>query len=57
MYFIKKPDNVQTFVNLHICPIMFFCRLYTFFTKFFSILFSRKDHSRKSQYYAVVPAY
>jgi len=29
----QKPDNVQTFVNLHICPIMFFCRLYTFFTK------------------------
>jgi len=41
MYFPKKSDNVQAFVNLHICPIMFFCRLYTFFTKsLFDFIFS-----------------
>jgi len=28
MHFTTKQNNVQTFVNVHTCPLMFFCRQY-----------------------------
>jgi len=44
MHFTKKQNNVQAFVNLHIRPIILSSR------SLCSILFSRKNHSKKSQY-------
>jgi len=48
MHFTKKQNNVQPFVNLHICPIIILCRQLSP-RSLCSILFSRKNHRRKSQ--------
>jgi len=48
MHFTKKQNNVQTFVNLHIRPIILFCRQYFLQEVFVRFYFSWKSLKEKS---------